>query len=126
MDKLVNISELSEILGFTNPKTKKPLNHILRYWEKEFKQINPKIINKRRFYSKEQVETIRLIKFLLKDKGMTIQGVKIVLNSNINKLDDYNSHSLKAEYQKENLKVKSRKILSKILKIKQYGKKNSR
>ena len=72
MDKLVNISELSEILGFTNPKTKKPLNHILRYWEKEFKQINPKIINKRRFYSKEQVETIRLIKFLLKDKGLIL------------------------------------------------------
>ena len=57
---------------------------------------------------------------------MTIKGVKNILNSNINKLDDYNSHSLKAEYQKENLKIKSRKILSKILKIKQYGKKNSR
>ena len=126
MDKLINISELSEILGFINPKTKKPLNHILRYWEKEFKQINPKIIKRRRFYSKEQVETVKLIKFLLKDKGMTIQGVKIVLNSNINKLDDYNSYGLKAEYQKEYLKVKSKKILNRILKIKQYGKKNSR
>ena len=128
MDKLVNISELSEILGFTNPKTKKPLNHILRYWEKEFKQINPKIINKRRFYSKEQVETIRLIKFLLKDKGMTIQGVKIVLNSNINKLDDYNSDSLKTDYYKINIKQKSKNLLNKLNKLKKlknYGKKNS-
>ena len=125
MDKLVNISELSEILGFTNPKTKKPLNHILRYWEKEFKQINPKIINKRRFYSKEQVETIRLIKFLLKDKGMTIQGVKIVLNSNINKLDDYNSDSLKTDYYKINIKQKSKNLLNKLKKLKNYGKKNS-
>ena len=123
MDKLINISELSEILGFINPKTKKPLNHILRYWEKEFKQINPKIINRRRFYSKEQVETVKLIKFLLKDKGMTIHGVKIVLNSDINKLDDYNSDSLKASYYKSNLKDKSKKLLNKIKNLKKYGKK---
>ena len=32
-----------------------------------------------------------MIKFLLKNKGMTISGVKKLLNLNINKLDDYNS-----------------------------------
>ena len=41
-----------------------------------------------------------MIKFLLKNKGMTISGVKNILNLNINKLDDYNSDSLKADYYK--------------------------
>ena len=56
---------------------------------------------------------------------MTINGVKSLLNSNINKLDDYNSHGLKAEYYLNNFKKKSRQILDKIKKIKNYGKKNS-
>ena len=61
---------------FSRSIAKKPLNHILRYWEKEFKQIKPKKINNRRYYSPEQVEIIKMIKFLLKNKGMTISGVK--------------------------------------------------
>ena len=76
MNKIINISELSKILNLIDPKTKKPLNHILRYWEKEFKEIKPKKINNRRYYSPKQVEIIKMIKFLLKNKGMTISGVK--------------------------------------------------
>ena len=72
MSKLISISELSKILNLVNPSTKKPLNHVLRYWEKEFRQIKPIKINKRRYYSSLQVKTIKMIKFLLKDKGMTI------------------------------------------------------
>jgi len=72
MSKLINISRLCEMLNLIDPITKKPLNHILRYWEKEFVQIKPKRINNRRYYSHEQVETIKMIKFLLKNKGMTI------------------------------------------------------
>ena len=123
MDKFVSISELTRSLNLINAKNKKPLNHTLRYWEKEFKQIRPKLINKRRYYSLNQVETIKLIKYLLKDEGMTINGVKNVLNSNVNKLDDYNSHSLKANYYKNNLKDKSKKLLNKIKNLKKYGKK---
>ncbi len=125
MDKLINISELSKLLEIINIKTKKPSNYILRYWEKEFKQIKPIIIKNRRYYSKKQINIIKLIKFLLKDKGMTINGVKNVLKSNINSLDDYNSNSLKADYHKEVIKDKSKKILEKLKKIKKYGKKNS-
>jgi DNA-binding transcriptional MerR regulator len=125
MNKLINISELSKILNLVDTNSKKPLNHVLRYWEKEFKQIRPKKINNRRYYSLEQVEIVKMIKFLLKNKGMTILGVKSILDLNINKLDDYNSHSLKAEYYKKNLKLKSKNILKKINKIKNYGKKNS-
>ena len=126
MNKLITISQLSKELNLTNTKNKKPLNHILRFWEKEFYQINPKIINKRRYYSVKQVELIKLIKFLLKDKGMTVNGVKKVLKTDINKLDDYNSHSLKADYFSRYLKNKSNSILDKLIKLKKkYGKKNS-
>ncbi len=125
MNKLINISQLSKILNLVDPQTQRPLNHVLRYWEKEFKEIKPKKINNRRYYSSEQVEIIKLIKFLLKNKGMTISGVRNTLNSNINKLDGNNRHSLKAEYYKKVLKAKSKKLLEKLTKIKSYGKKNS-
>ena len=125
MQKLITISNLSRSLNLIGPKNKKPLNYILRYWEKEFKQIRPKIINKRRYYSSNQVKIIKLIHFLLKNKGLTIKGVKNILNSKIKKLDDYDLYSLKANYHKENIISQSNKILDKIKKIKNYGKKNS-
>ena len=56
---------------------------------------------------------------------MTINGVKTVLNSKINKLDDYNSNSLKAQYYKKTLKEKSVILLKKINNLKRYGKKNT-
>ena len=125
MSKLINISSVSKKLNLIDPITKKPLNHILRYWEKEFKQIKPKIINKRRYYSDKQVKIIKMIKLLLKNKGMTIQGVKNLLNFDTNKLDDTNSDSLKKEYYKSLIQIRSKSLLEKINKIKSYGKKNS-
>ena len=101
MNKLKKISELSKSLGLINKKNDKPLNYIIRYWEKEFKQLRPKIINKRRYYSNNQVEICKLIKFLLKDKKMTIKGAKNLLNFNTNNLDDYKLDSLKADYYKK-------------------------
>ena len=64
-------------------------------------------------------------KFLLKSKGMTILGVRNLLNSSVNKLDGHKDHSLKAEYYKNILKLKSKSLVEKINKIKNYGKKNS-
>ena len=125
MSKFINISELSKILNLINPDNKKPLNHIIRFWEKQFKQIRPKKINNRRYYSLEQVEIIKMIKFLLKQKRMTISGVKNVLNSKINKLDGLDNISLKKDYYKVSIKQKSKEILKRINKLKQYGKKNS-
>ena len=125
MSKLIGISELAKTLNLIDPSDNKPLNYIIRYWEKEFKQIRPKKINKRRYYSLKQVEIIKMIKFLLKNKGMTVAGVRNLLNKNVKKLDDLDVHSLKADYYKNNLKYKSKIILDKIKKIKSYGKKNS-
>ena len=125
MKKLINISELSRLINLVDSKTKKPLNYILRYWKKQFSQIKPTTINNRRNYSNKNVEKIKLIKYLLKDKGMTINGVKNVLKSKINNLDDYDSYSLKADDQKIIIKNKSKAILEKIKKIR-YGKKITR
>ena len=125
MNKFIGIGDLCKILNLIDTKTKKPLNHVLRYWENEFKEIKPKFINKRRYYSVEQVELIKKIKFLLKTKGMTISGVKNLIKFNINKLDDYDSDGLKAAYYKKAFKEKSKKLLLKIKKLKNYGKKNT-
>ena len=125
MKKLFNISDVSKNLNLLDPLTKKPLNHILRYWEKEFKEIKPKKINNRRYYTTKQFEILKMIKFLLKNKGMTISGVKTLLKTKINKLDDTNNLSLKAEYYRANIEAKSKLLLKKIKKINSYGKKNS-
>ena len=125
MKKLFNISDVSKNLNLVDSKTNKPLNYILRYWEKEFRVIKPKKINNRRYYSSEQIEIIKMIKFLLKNKGMTILGVKNLINANRNKLDGHDPHSLKADYYKNRLKSKSKILLEKIRKLKTYGKKNS-
>ena len=124
-DAYKTISEVAEILNLVNSKNGSLSTHTLRYWEKQFSQIKPKIINKRRYYSKEQVEIFKMIKYFLKNQGLTINGVKTILNSKINKLDDYNYNSLKDFYLKNKFKTKSEKILSRLNKLKKYGKKNS-
>ena len=125
MKKLIKISELSYLLNLVDPKTKKPLNHIVRFWEKEFSQIKPKIINNQRYFDEKNVQIFKLIRFLIKEKGLRIKGVKNVLNSGINKLDDYNSDSLKALYYKDKIKDKTINVLKKIKGLKKYGKKIS-
>lgn len=125
MSRLINISELTKLLNIDQDKNKKTSNHTLRYWEKEFSQIKPKIIKKRRYYDTNQIEIIKMIKFLLKDKELTIKGVKKVLNSNFKKLDDYKSYSLKADYYKVRIKIKSKKVLERLKKLKTNGKKNT-
>ena len=125
MSKLVTISELSKKLGLINTNKNKSSNYILRYWEREFKQIKPKIINKRRYYSTDQVNIIKFIKTLLRDNGMTIKGVKKILS--FNKKLDYNKlDRLSADYYKKNIKDRSQVILERVKKLKKtYGKKNT-
>ena len=117
MSKLVTISELSKKLGLINTNKNKSSNYILRYWEREFKQIKPKIINKRRYYSTDQVNIIKFIKTLLRDNGMTIKGVKKILS--FNKKLDYNKlDRLSADYYKKNIKDRSEVILERVKKLK--------
>ena len=125
MEKLIKINELCRILNLIDTKTNKPLNHILRYWEKEFKQVKPRKINNQRYYSSKDIEILKVINFLLKDKKLTIKGAKEALKSKIIKLDDNKTFSLRNDYYKNFIKSKSKSVLNKINNIKKYGKKNT-
>ena len=83
------IGEVAELLNLKNKKNGKLNTYILRFWEKEFKQLKPYLLNNgRRYYDKKMVDLLVEIKHLLKDKGMTIKGVKKVLNDKRFTLDD--------------------------------------
>ena len=87
--KLLNISELSKKLGLINKQNKKPLNHTLRFWETKFKQLKPLILSgRKRYYTLKDVETTKMIFFLLKEQGMTINGAIKAMNEKIKHLDD--------------------------------------
>jgi len=108
-----SISEVAEMLNLVNPKTGSLTTHTLRFWEKEFKQIKPKLFSgNRRYYDKKAIDLLKKIKFLLKDKGMTINGVKKQLNSKDSELDEISNISINT---KNILKTKLSKI-SKIIK----------
>ena len=77
------ISEVVEIIGLKSKKGSSLPTHTIRYWEKEFKQIKPKILNgKRRYYDEKNIKLLKKVHFLLKEQGMTINGVKKILNKN--------------------------------------------
>jgi len=108
-----SIGEVAELLNLINSKTGNLSTHTLRFWEKQFKQIKPKIFaGKRRYYDENSIKTLKKIKFLLKDKGMTIEGVKKILISPDSELDETNNISINT---KNILKSKLNKI-SKIAK----------
>ncbi len=100
MDKSENayktISEVVEIIGLKSKKGKLKPTHTLRYWEKEFNQIKPRILKgSRRYYDEKNIELIKKIHFLLKDRGMTINGVKKFLkNKETLELDEISNRSI--------------------------------
>ena len=83
--------EVAKALGLVNKETGHLQTHTIRYWETQFKQIRPNIrAGKRRYYSVKDLKIIKYIKFLLKEKGLTISGVKKMLNdTESHHLDDY-------------------------------------
>ena len=94
-----SIGEVAKILDLVN-KNKGTLNtHTIRFWEKEFKQIKPKILNgNRRYYDQSNIDLLKKIKFLLKDQGLTINGAKKVLNSsNSNELDEISNKTIRTD-----------------------------
>ena len=96
-----------------NSKTGDLTTHTLRFWEKEFKQVKPKVFaGRRRYYDKGTIELLKKIKFLLKDKGMTIKGAKNILTNKDSVLDDQVNTTINT---KNILKSKLNKI-SKIVK----------
>ena len=93
------IGEVVEILDLKTRSGNKTPTHTIRYWEKEFKQIKPKILSgNRRYYNKSNVDLLKKIKFLLKEQGMTINGVKKILNKgHSNHLDEISNKSIRTD-----------------------------
>ena len=117
----LDITELSIELNLINKKTGKPANHILRFWEKEFSEIRPTILKgNRRYYNQKQVEKIKYIKYLLKDKGLTIKVAKNILKGKKN-IDVIDRNIIEKEYLKNSIKNKSNNILKKIKGLKKHG-----
>ena len=109
------IGEVAKILNLqVNKKGIRP-THIIRFWETQFKQIKPKILNSnRRYYDEKTINLLKKVKFLLKEQGMTIIGVKKILNSDVSlKLDEIADKSIKARNLKNKL-VKISKIIKKL------------
>jgi len=104
------IGEVAKLLNLVNSKNGKLNTHTIRFWQKEFSQIKPKIFaGKRRYYDEKTINTLKKIKFLLKDKGFTINGVKKhLLKSNSFELDEIMNTSIKSK--NINLKSKVKKI----------------
>ena len=108
------IGEVAKELDLVNNKNGTLQTHTLRFWEKQFRQIRPSIkAGKRRYYSKKDFETIKLIKYLLKDQGLTIKGVQKILNT---KKDQHLDDSLFLGVNSQNFK-NSKLLKSKIIKI---------
>jgi len=84
------IGEVAKKLGLINKKTGHLQTHTIRYWETQFKQIKPRIkAGRRRYYSIQDFKIIKYIKYLLKEKGLTVAGVKKILsNKEGHSLDD--------------------------------------
>ena len=115
------IGEVAKDLNLINEKTGKLNTHTIRFWEKEFKQIKPKIFyGKRRYYDKKNVEILKKIKFLLKEKGLTINGVKKFLsNESSFNLDETSNTTINTS--KNNLKSKLKKISNIVKEIKKLS-----
>ena len=111
------IGEVAEIVGLIDKKRGTLSTHTIRFWEKEFSQIKPKILSgKRRYYNNKIIRIIKLIKYLLKEKGMTIKGAKAILNNPKSlELDGTIKYSVNNQsLNKEKIKGKIKKI-SKII-----------
>ena len=99
------IGEVVKILNLKNKSGQKTQTHTIRFWEKEFKQIKPKVlVGNRRYYDKKNVDLLKKIKFLLKDQGMTINGVKKLLNSgHSNDLDEISNKTIRTDNLKNKI-----------------------
>ena len=113
------IGEVARILNLTNPKTGSLSTHTIRFWEKEFKQLKPKILTgNRRYYDQKNIDTLKKIKFLLKDQGMTINGVKKLLNDGKPlELDEIANNSIRTDNLRNKL-IRISKIIKNLKELK--------
>ena len=117
-NKLLAISEVAKLLNLTNLKSNTISTHTLRFWETKFKQLKPIILKGgRRYYSEKNIEIVKIIIFLLKEQGLTINGAIKAMNNRSKELDATKTLSIKGNYYKKHIKLRSKKILEKIKKL---------
>ena len=118
------IGEVTKELNLVNKENGNLQTHTLRYWESQFKQIKPRILaGKRMYYSNKDIKILHYIKFLLKDRGLTINGVKKILESKeTHSIDDNMSLGVyKTNLNKTKIIKDKIKNISKIIKdLKKY------
>ena len=104
-----SIGEVAKILNLVNQKNGNLNTHTIRFWEKEFKQIKPKILaGKRRYYDQSSIDILKKIKYLLKEQGMTINGVKKLLNNpKPLKLDEISNNPISVNNTRIKNKIKN-------------------
>ena len=114
--KYKTIGQVAKILNLVDKKKGTLSTHTIRFWEKEFKQIKPKIFTgQRRYYDEDSINILKKIKYLLKIQGMTLNGVKKALNSDNSDIDETYNKTIK---QKNILKSKLKKIKNIIVNLK--------
>tara|TARA_A100001015_G_scaffold301608_1_gene388673 strand:- start:473 stop:847 length:375 start_codon:yes stop_codon:yes gene_type:complete len=115
-----SISEVARILELINKKNGKLNTHTIRFWEKEFKQIKPRILaGRRRYYDGRSIEVLKKIKFLLKEKGLTINGAKKVIDDNGPfKLDGFKNRSINSDIKIKNKLRNISNLIKELKKIK--------
>jgi len=113
------IGEVAKILNLKSNKKGELPTHVIRFWETQFKQIKPKILNSnRRYYDENCINLLKKVKYLLKEQGMTINGVKKVLNGEQSlELDEMANNSIKADNLRNKL-VKISKIVKNLKELK--------
>jgi len=117
--KYKTIGQVAKELDLIDKKTGILRTHTLRYWESQFRQIKPSVrAGKRRYYSQKDFKIIKFIKYLLKEKGLTINGVKKILNNPNNQSIDQNDALgvYKTTLDNTSLIKKKVKNISKIIK----------
>ena len=115
------IGEVTKILDLKSKKKGVLPTHTIRFWETQFKQIKPKLLNSnRRYYDQKTINILKKIKFLLKDQGMTINGAKKILdnpnNNDTLNLDEISNNSIRTD----NFKNKVLKISKIVKNLKNY------
>ncbi len=112
------IGDVAKILNLVDKKTGKLSTHTIRFWEKEFKQIKPNIFSgNRRYYDAKSIDILKKIQYLLKNKGMTIKGVKKFLNQANSELDENDNKTINRKI----IKTKLNKISGILKKLKNHG-----
>ncbi|MBT5643769.1 MAG: MerR family transcriptional regulator [Gammaproteobacteria bacterium] len=82
--------------------------HVLRYWEQEFKELEPiKRKGNRRYYQQKDLAMILKIKELLQNKGFTIEGAKNMIN-----VDEVKSEPSSSKHMLAQIKSDLENILS--------------